>query len=755
MPRLIPIVLVLITALTFWRLATNDFVLADDNVNILENPHFEKDVPTGIGHFWRQPYVQLYIPLTYTVWGLLVKLSFALGAADAPDEVPPALFHLTNVLLHICSTLLVYAILRRTLPQVPPLAAAIGAAIFAVHPLQVEAVAWATGLKDVLAAFFGLAAISAYLNFLRPDRSLESRRVFYVLGLVTLILSLLAKPSAVMVPFVAGILAVGLLETPWKKAARTLLPWLAPAAIVLIITRLAQPGHFAGFIPPLWLRPLVALDALWFYTEHLCFPYLLSPQYGRSPEFVLDRLTLPRTLFLFLPPLAAGIALWALRRKDKLSARIAGTGLAVCFASLLPVLGLVPFGFQRFSTVADRYSYFAMLGVSIGVAWLLGKLDRKLLYGAALLTVLAFAVRSEVQTRHWRDTYTYLDNAMRLRPDYHILYSIRGILETREKKYPEALKSFHDAIQRNPNHFDSHFNLGATKMLQERFSDAIPDLRRALELTPHDAEAQRHLADCLRETGSLEKALGHYETALELEPWSADSHSGYGHTLLLLKRYPDALPVLREAVRLSPNRVPPYLHLGNCLFHLDDLPNALRQYQTAAQLDPLHADAHFNIALTMESMGRADEALAPLGRAHALDPENDRIAVALGHLLKRLGMEREALETYESILKSQPDNLLAIHGYGWILAAGRDDSLRNGPKAVAVSREAIRTHGNDARLGDLLAAALAETGKFREAIDLLDSIIASLAHSESPDQDLLADLERHRDAYRKDTPWRE
>jgi len=160
MQRLVPLLLVLtVTAIVFARLPFFDFVVPDDRGNIFENPYFEKESTKGISSFWHEPHRGLYIPVTYTVWGLLVKLSFAAGWTDSLAEIPAAPFHVANLLLHLAAAGVVFLILRRLFPGAPSLAMALGALVFAVHPLQVEPVAWATGLKDVLSGCLGLVSI--------------------------------------------------------------------------------------------------------------------------------------------------------------------------------------------------------------------------------------------------------------------------------------------------------------------------------------------------------------------------------------------------------------------------------------------------------------------------------------------------------------------------------------------------------------------------------------------------------------------
>ena len=653
MNRLIALALIILTTLAFWRLTTNDFVISDDQANIYENPHFEKDSPEGLAVLWEKPFIQLYIPVTYTVWGLLVKFSYLAGWATELADVPPLLFHGINILVHLASVLLVFNILRLLLPNASRFAAGLGSALFAIHPLQVEAVAWATGLKDVLSGALALAALLSYLLSRQPNRTPQSKTRLDAMGLVLFALSLFSKPSSAPLPFLAAILAIGMLGIPLRTTLRSLLPWFCLAIGVIALTRAIQPEHIAGTIPPLWLRPVIAADALLFYARQLLFPYILSPQYGRSPDSLLESFNLARGAILLFATLLTGTGFWLLRKKARPETfRTVVVTVGISFFAFLPVLGFIPFGHQRYSTVADRYAYLPMLGPALLITWLLIKNTNQWILAAASALIIILAVRTNFQVAHWKDSCAYLDNALKLRPDYYILPSIRGILKTEEKRYDEAFAAFTEAHQLEPNDFDITFNLGATRMLQERYEDALPFLQRAQKLSAKNSEVHRHLGDALRNLDRHSEAVDHY----------------------------------RQAIALPDPQSPAYNGLGISLVALEQDAEALEHFKEAARLEPGHPEANYRC--------------------------------------------------------------------GWLLATSTDDNLRNSGQAIWIANDAITSHGKNAKLGDLLAAALAESGRFEEAIQLLDEILANLTQSPSPNQETLDRLQRHRDAYQRHQPWR-
>jgi len=246
--RLIPLLLVAVTLLTFGRVIVNDFAPYDDELTIYSNPRmnppqFDRE---GILWYWDNPAMSLYAPLTYTVWGVVASVSRVHPKEDPTRFVlDPANFHIASLLLHAASVLLVFAILRRLLKR--PWPAAAGALLYALHPLQVETVAWASGLKDLLASALSLATIWFYLRAVTPaspaleamdsDEAPSSRIDFasYALAIVCFVLALLAKSSAMMTPVLLLVIDGLLLRRGVERTARSVAPFIAlviPAAIV-------------------------------------------------------------------------------------------------------------------------------------------------------------------------------------------------------------------------------------------------------------------------------------------------------------------------------------------------------------------------------------------------------------------------------------------------------------------------------------------------------------------------------------------
>jgi tetratricopeptide (TPR) repeat protein len=354
--RLIAILLVAIAALTVdWRSAGFPFVNWDDPDLVIENRDVAHPSWAGLWRQWRYPTLGLYTPLAYTIWDALCI-----------DRLPDARrFHALNIALHAGTSVLALLILAELTASLP--AAVAGALLFAWHPAQVEAVAWVSGMNNLLAGFFSLAAVYLYVSSTHGARR---GSVYYALATAAFVAALLSKPTAVVVPVLAGVIAIVALRRPKRIVARELISWIAIALPFAVIARIAQPAPDV-FIPPPWGRLIVALDALAFYVIKLVLPLRLRIDYGRTPAWLLAH---RGGWVMALIPLVLAIAAIARRRRIVPIFRAALIWVVV---ALLPVLGLTPFEFQINSTVADRYFYIAMLGPALALAAVLSRTARR------------------------------------------------------------------------------------------------------------------------------------------------------------------------------------------------------------------------------------------------------------------------------------------------------------------------------------------------------------------------------------------
>jgi cytochrome c-type biogenesis protein CcmH/NrfG len=537
--------LVIVLLLVFGPVTRFDFVVWDDDLHVYANPHLSPFTWSNLETFWRAPYEHLYIPLTYTIWAAVAWLSQTRQA----DPLPAEAFHRLNLLLHIGSVLVVYRIglllfTRRTTPSLRAVVASgFGALLFGLHPLQVEAVAWVSGLKDVLCGWWTVVALWQYLTFVQTHQKWK-QALHYCIATGAFGCALLSKPMAVAGPVMAALLAIGGLGQPWQQACRALSGWLLIALAWSIWTKSQQPDMALSFVAPLWVRPLLALDTMAFYLGKLLWPMSLGPDYGRMPQIVIEQ---GRGLLIGLVPLGLGVILWR-RRAQWPGLLLAGS---VFVAGLAPVLGFIPFMFQAYSTVADRYVYLAMVGVALGGGWCSQTQSRRhgvWIAGAALLISL-LAWRSIEQVHIWRDTMTLLTHALRVNPQSAMSHNNLGLTFAKEGRLNAALTSFQTAVQLRPDLPEAHYNLGKIFTILGRFDDAMAHHNIALHYRPGWAEAHNNLGVTLNAQGQHDAALAQYATALLLKPGWSEVYYNMGNTFSQQGRITEAVAAYRAALQ--------------------------------------------------------------------------------------------------------------------------------------------------------------------------------------------------------------
>jgi len=513
---LYPLLLLIATVLVFGRITTNDFTYWDDAGTIHHNPRLNPPTLKNVFWYWGHSELGLYIPVTYTVWGVLASAA----RLDSPDEfdiaLNPWLFHAASLLVHVGSVLLVFQILRRVIGWDGP--SFVGALLFAIHPLQTEAVAWASGLKDVLCGFFALLAIWEYMKFL--DEPAAHRRLHYAAALLAFMLSMLSKPTGMLTPLLAGIITYWGMRRPARQLLITLGPWLILSAACGALAKYIQPALGVP-VTPLWTRPLIAGDALTFYLRKLVAPINLSIDYGRRPGDVMQHSLVYLT---WIVPAVLALWIWRVR---KIQPILVAAGL-LFLAGLLPVLGLAPFLMQYYSTVTDHYLYLPMLGVALAAAWGLSKVEAPWRYGVCAIVLTTFAALSFIEAWYWQNELTLSQRTVAV----------------------------------NDRSFAGHMSLGNALVRRGRDAEAAEHFRRAVALNPNYASAYESYAKLLMRAGKMDEATQTVRKYIEAvstyphyaRPDIAELYSNLGRTLLAQGKYQEAMVEFEKALRIDPNR---------------------------------------------------------------------------------------------------------------------------------------------------------------------------------------------------------
>jgi Tfp pilus assembly protein PilF len=594
----VPALIVLAIVATFGPVCGHEFTNWDDKLNVTHNPHLNPPTMAGLASFWRQAYEHEYIPLSYTAWWLLARVA----RVDTPDAagiwLNPYIFHIANLLLHIGVCLVVYQLLRLLTGR--HWAACGGALLFALHPLQVEAVAWVTGLKDLLCGLLSMIALWQYVLFARgtsagmaaDDHAAAgtARRWHYAAATVALMAAMLAKPSAVTVPIIAIAIDWLILRRHWRRVAVAIVPWVFISAAFTAIGILAQPVSAAD-AGPVWARPLIAADALAFYLGKLLLPIHLAAVYPHSEQQVLAS---PLISLTGLVPVALGVIAWAFRRRAPWFAAAA----IIFVAGVLPVLGLVPFEFERISTVSDRYVYVGMLGPSLAIAFVLAWLQSRQLprmsrwVGAGFAGGLAaLAVLSARQERYWHDSTTLFTRVLELDPRNDVAYCNLAADALEYGRPDQAAVFARRAVELYPARPSNGITLGIALQRLGRHAEAAAEFLKVVKANPSNVVALTNLASELALGGHVEAAIGLCRNAIRLEPQFPDAHRMLATLLLGQHKNGEALPEAAEAVRLDPSVAANHLTYGKVLAATGRQADAEQQFAIAHAIDPGELDA--------------------------------------------------------------------------------------------------------------------------------------------------------------------
>lgn len=494
------VIVIVVTLIALSAVIPHQFTTWDDNYNIVQNPQVNPPSADGLAYLWTHPWMHLWVPLTYTVWIAIAAIKF-----------DPQFFHAINLLVHVAASLATLCLLRRLRFSVT--ASMFGALVFAIHPVQVESVAWISGLKDVLSGALCIASLLCFArtrpeNAMPSDGGREGSRFIldpsYLASLALFLLAMLAKPQAVALPLAGFAIDRWLHNRSVKHSLKLIAPMIVLAIPIVVIGRIAQTGALVEHVP-IWQRPFIAGEAIAFYLWKLVWPVKLGIDYGQTPTWVMHSRV---GYFAWMIPLALAV-LFAGRG-------IALMAIAVFVAGLLPVLGFVPFDFQAKSTVADHYLYFAMLGVAIGAAGLCETLPK--LRPAMIALLVALAVRSFIQTRIWTDSRTLFTHAIAVNPDSYVAYNNLYVIAMDERNGAEAEQHARKMVALKPNDMLATTNLAGALAMQSRFGEAEQLYRAATQRWPNEVDPHVGLGLTLLDQHRPREAIDAFDAALRLAP---------------------------------------------------------------------------------------------------------------------------------------------------------------------------------------------------------------------------------------------
>ena len=669
-----------LTAIVYWPVGGFQFVSIDDNVYVTLNPFLRGGLAWDqVGRAFTSTYAHFWHPVTL--------LSLMLDHAVA--GMAPGAYHVTNLLLHLGATLLLFLALFRMTGAAAR--SALVAALFAIHPLHVESVAWVAERKDVLSTLFWMLTMWAWAEY-----GIRRRRHWYWLALVSFGLGLMAKPMLVTLPI--ALLLIDLwplgrlssesawsggparLVRAWWPLVREKIPFLLLALGAGVAAVHAQGTAVASLeaVPP-GARIANLLVASSTYLAKTVWPSGLSVYYPMP----LDPPLWPAAASAGLLA-AVTVASFRLRQR----APYLLVGWSWYLVTLLPVSGLVQVGSHA---MADRYTYVPLLGVFVMVAWGIAaavgpRRGRQWIAGVAAVAVVgALSVAARAQVATWRDSAAVWRHALEVSPQNYYAQHGMGSLLRDEGLAQEAVPYLEAAIRLNPRFPDAHNNLGQALESLGRADEAAIHYQEALRIAPDSPDTRNNLGALLLKGGRAEEAAGLFREAVAGLPDSAAAHDNLGQALAALGHHSEAAAEYGVALRLEPAFAAAHAHLGIALAAQGRGAEAEAEYRESIRLAPGIADTYNNLGAALAGRGEIGEAARQFEQALRLDPSQLQARVNLGIALAGQGALDAAISQFREAVRLYP-NLEIAHLYlgGALGGIGKRD------EAAAQFREALR-----------------------------------------------------------------
>jgi tetratricopeptide (TPR) repeat protein len=593
----IGLLLVLLTTFLVYLPALGGKVLWDDDAN-MTRPDLQP--LGGLYRIWFEPgATQQYYPMLHSAFWLEHRLW-----GDSTFG-----YHAVNLLWHMLSVVLVYLIVSRL--KIP--GALLAAAIFALHPVMVESVAWITEQKNTLSTVFYLSAI---LNYIQFDRSRKTSRYLAALGLF--VLALCSKTAIVTLP--AALLVIfwwqrGTLS--WRRDVAPLTPFFLVSSVAGLITCWVEWNHVgaigSNFEFSFLQRILLAGRAIWFYLSKLMWPSNLIFMY---PRWTPDLAQWWQWIFP-LAVIAVTFALWTVRKRSR--APLAAW-LFYC-GTLFPMLPFLNQYLFLFTFVSDHFQYPASLGMIVlaaaGIAMAVSRLAPPARYAMAALCVAGLgvlALLSRQQTYMYADAVTLYRTTLARNPDCWMAHSNLGelIVETNRE---EAIAHYQAALRLRPEYPEALSNMAYTFMQSGRWPEAIECLQHALRVKPEFATARNNLAVVYFQSGDMSNATEQILLALRFNPDDANAHARYAIILSLAGKIDDAIAHYKEAVRIRPDFVEAHKQLAEVLRKRGKLQEAIEHYEAALQYEPEAIEIYANLAAAFASLNQPQQAMATAAKA--------------------------------------------------------------------------------------------------------------------------------------------
>jgi Tfp pilus assembly protein PilF len=640
------LLLLAITLAVYGQVVKHDFVSLDDDIYLTENYYVLAGLTTA-GIVWAFSFTDS------PYWHPLTWLSHMLDCQLY--GLSPSMHHLTNVVLHLANTLLLFLVFYRMTGAL--WRSCFVAALFALHPLNVESVAWVSERKNLLSTFFWLLTMVFYVRY-----SKKPCLARYVLVVSIFALGLMAKPMLVTLPFVLLLLDYWPLgRFPFQQVDSDTRTEAAPATIP-VFQKTISVNLVLEKVPLLILSVLSSfLTSLSVQRSGIVISTTLVPMKLRIANAIVSyaryigKLIWPQDLAVFYPYpstvplwqsvgaglLLAGISFLVIRAWRKLPYLC--IGWLWYLGTLIPAIGLVQAG--QWPAMADRFTYVPAIGLFVMLAWLIPHVLTKWRYrktglvlaAGALLAVLLLLTRA--QLNRWSNTITLFEHTLKVTENNYLAHNNLGNALARQGKLKQAKDNYVKALRINPTFPRAHNNLANVLARQGKSQEAIAHYTKALEIKPNFPKAHNNLGNVLARQGKNQEAIAHYTKALQLKPDFAGAHNNLGNVLEGQGKIKEAVFHFSRALELSPDFVEAHFNLGNALARQGNMDQAQAHFIRALKLNPTFAEAHNSLGVILARKGRFAEAIDQFREALRLKPGFRQARVNLEIATREMGKE--------------------------------------------------------------------------------------------------------------------
>ena len=655
--------IVLLTLVVYANSLKNDFINWDDPGLVIEN--------TSIRSLSLDNIINIFTPQTGRTYQPVRVLSYAIDYYFW--QLNPIGYHLVNTLLHILSTIILYLLLTNVLNQIRGdtfrdsngTIALFAALLFAIHPVNVEAVAWIASRKYVLLAFFYFLSFYFYT---KSSAEKQHSILPYLLSILTCILALLSSPFAVTLPGLLILYDYCRFHDmfPGKHIKERLLyytPYISLTLIqCIILANVLSTGpdptvkqHY--FSNPLYTL-LTMLRVLYDYTKNLLFPFWLNNRYVDyiSTSFFEYKIIISCCVITFLV-----ILLFIQVKKGE---KIALFCIGWFFITWLPVSNIIPIS----TTMADRYLYLPGIGLFLGFSLLVHKVLARF-FGkiflpvmiTSLILIFSLSFLTIQRNKVWANSLSLWEDSLSKAPNSPIAHkNLADALEERGRR-DEAIEHYLEALHLKPDYAQAHNNFGLALASEGKYEEAIDHYHRALLIKNEYASAHNNLALALLHTGKIEEATRHLYAAVLLKLDWAEAHSNLGNVLFTQGRFNEAVTEYMEALRLNSNQAGIHHNLAMALSRLGKIEEAIEHFFEVVRLQPNSASAHNDLGVALASTGNLQGAIEHYAKALEIQPDYAEAHNNMGVALAGQGMLEEAIVHFSEAVKLKPDYVQARH----------------------------------------------------------------------------------------------